>query len=709
MTLTAGRSLFDAVKECNLREVLEQRGYAFKAGRDNFFAENPIRPDDRTSSIRVIPDNPARYFDFGSNEGGDLIDFLQAAEGMTLEQAREEAAELLGVTYHSSGLERVTLNGSDVSPLTNVKAESEGGRPPGATSQKVHTGKSRAEGPPAPANYDALVEAAHQALLTGTSSAAQEARDYLKQRGLDPHTEGYSAVRAARVGVIDNTVTLPANMQRHTFAGRLIFPYFDGTGSAVFLNARAPANVDQASRFRKPAGAKQEILFNHQAALGSEKLVITEGELDALSILQATGGSVPAVATGGAGIVRPEALQDLTRHADALLLAFDNDDAGLEAIATTRAALGAFAGITRTLTMPEGSNDPNAALLEHGPEVLAGIITAEVQSALEEGAAAFSDTAYLRTQYLEELDRRHSRPFAAYSTGLEPVDALLEGGYSEGLHIIGGITGGGKTSFAVALAARSALEGRPVIYATYEQSKYELWGRLAAHITRFPYGALKRGTYREVNGDALPAAEALQNNKKWSDLLKASEALKVIEAGDALARRTSTATVEYLQSLAERLKRDYGVPPLVIVDYLQRVPAPELQGRDIRERVSHVAGLFQVGLAREVGCPVIALSSLNRESYSKNGVTASLESRLSALKEAGEIEYSAYTVALLSRIPEGSEPANMVPGPADNWRPIMFDLVKHREGGTGETPVMWTPPGDTWAALKGQGKGGFKW
>ena len=69
--------LFEAVRSCDLRSILEAAGYTFKPGREGFLTENPTR-DERTSSIRVRLDAPHRWHDFGADRGGDLIDFLQA-------------------------------------------------------------------------------------------------------------------------------------------------------------------------------------------------------------------------------------------------------------------------------------------------------------------------------------------------------------------------------------------------------------------------------------------------------------------------------------------------------------------------------------------------------------------------------------------------------------------------------------------------------
>lgn len=653
---------YHAVRALDLRAFLESQGYLLR--RDGFFAENPLRSE-KTSSIHVRTDAPSRWHDFGSGDGGDLIDFLEVAESLDKESATIRAAELLG-----------TRNGS------SARARPRPSTPPGDASLKPDTAKREPV-----QTFDDVVDQAHEALFLGESPDAARAWAYLEQRGISPAT-----AKAARLGVVDDSVSLPESMTRGAFSSRIVFPYLDRAGRPVFLNARSAHDVDDDYRFRKPRDARQTVPYNAPAlARANGYAVIVEGELDALSLLEALGPDAPVIGTGGGGW-RDAYLDALPDQLEHVFLLFDADAAGEGFTEAARTALEARGITAKALTLPNGSKDANDALRDVGADALRQHVDRQIAAVIN---ASTSDATYLTTTFLEELDRRHARPHAAYTTTLDQVDRLLDGGYHEGLHVVGGITGGGKTSYALRVSLENALQGRHVIYASYEQSKLELWARLASAVTTLPYSALKRGTYHERDGSTAPAGTLLQQHDAWSTLLKASERLVILEAGDALSRRDSEHTVEALQRLALRLKADTGVPPLIVVDYLQRVPAKDLTGRDIRERVAYVAGLLQVGLAREVGSPVLALSSLNRASYQQGG-KLSPEQRLSSLKESGELEYSAYTVALLYGLQEGQEPEGFTPGALDKWKPMVLDLVKNREGAIGDTPVRWTPIGDQW-------------
>jgi replicative DNA helicase len=121
---------------------------------------------------------------------------------------------------------------------------------------------------------------------------------------------------------------------------------------------------------------------------------------------------------------------------------------------------------------------------------------------------------------------------------------------------------------------------------------------------------IKRGTYDGLGTATLVSSE-LRASEGWGQLERAARHLRVVEGGDALSRTEGAYTVDVLARAAERMAETSGAPPLIILDYLQRMPVPaELRIKDTRERVSYVAGQLQVTLARGLGCPVLALSSV---------------------------------------------------------------------------------------------------
>lgn len=646
-----------ALQRHDLAEVLRARGYVIRADRK--IEPNPLR-EDPNPSLHVGGKEQHRWFDFGTREGGDLIDFLIQAEGMTQGDAVREAERILNVTE----------------------------QPQKSASLKSHTAKSELV-----QDYTETMRQAHKALTSGTTKTAHEARAYLKHRGIDLENGSLELATLSGLGVIDETVKLPEGLNEATYRGRITFPYVSNE-RVPFFNARAIGEVDQTEKFRKPSGASQNLAFlSNRVDPEKGYVILVEAELDALSVLRILGTDAPVLAAGG-GYVKPDHLANVKRHANVIFTLYDADAAGDKFRAAAETALESFGGKVRHLHLPGGAKDVNEALSASQRGELHENLTEYLEQQIRTGLNV-SDELYI-AEYLKDLAERYDRKHVNFPTGLATIDALLDGGYSEGLHVLGGITGGGKTSFALRLSLNNALQGRPVLYATFEQSKRELWNRIAAALTGLPFQALKSGRYIDRDGEYV-TANVLEQHAQFHQVKNAAKTLVIVEAGDALSMKESVATVDDLHRIAASMKREHGIAPLVVIDYLQRMPAPLLAGRDVRERVAHAAGLLQVGLARELGATVLALSSLNRDGYKIDTGKTTANAGLAALKEAGEVEYTAHTVSLLTGFEEGAEPAGLMPPRQASWKPKTLQIVKNREGRLGEALLKFEPRGENWS------------
>ena len=122
----------------------------------------------------------------------------------------------------------------------------------------------------------------------------------------------------------------------------------------------------------------------------------------------------------------------------------------------------------------------------------------------------------------------------------------------------------------------------------------------------------------------------------------------------------------------------------------------------MRERLDYVAGQLQVNVARAVGCPILAISSINRINYQVLPKEP-LEGRLTCFKESGGLEYAAYTAALLYKLPDAKRGINFSPGMMGGFEPMVVDYVKNREGKTDRFAVRWEPAKGTWSGAQAYG------
>ena len=663
-------TLYEVLKTHDLRELLRVRGVTV----DPTGKTAATWRGERTPSVQVYRDH---WRDYGADEGGDLIDWLEQAEGMDKEGAWAEAARAVGFRPDDNGDYRPrTPSGTPVSSDNKLYRKGPSQQP--VTLSWVHE----------------LVIQAHEALVREESDAARSARLYFEGRGLG------ELVEALRLGVVDESVKVPgAGRGLDRWRGRAVIPTWDGPQAVWFkardLSGRSADELKAAgvNKYDGPSGSTPAP-FNPaglERAREAGFVVLCEGEVDAASLLAAFGAAYPVLGLPGGNL--PEGWVERVAAAGVpVYLAMDPDAAGARHAEGLEKKLGGLGVRLYRLRLMADLND---TLLQHGDK-FSELFNALLENATREN---LSDLLYIREGWLDELDARARRPHATYTTGLEALDTLLDGGYAEGLHLLGGITGGGKTSFALQVATHNAAAGRPVIFASYEQPRLELWARIAAGLTDVPYTAIKRGTYDE-RGQKLLTSSVLRSDGGWGKLEAVAKHLKIVEGGDALSRSTSAYTVEALVTTARAIAEEHGAPPLIIIDYLQRVPAPaELKIREVRERVGYTAGLLQMHLARDVGCPVLALSSIGRDSYKLQGEP--LETRLASFKEAGELEYTCYTALLIYGLSDDLQGRlDLTPGMMSTFKPMTLDLVKNREGGIGRAGVQWHIARGAWNGAK---------
>jgi len=225
---------------------------------------------------------------------------------------------------------------------------------------------------------------------------------------------------------------------------------------------------------------------------------------------------------------------------------------------------------------------------------------------------------------------------SAVSTGYPPLDDELNGGVRDGeLILIGGRPSMGKTAFALNVSRNVAVNrdplrggGRAVIVYSLEMGAMALGMRIVSSESNVPLRMLRSHHLpdEQINmmADVMHRFTYDEGMRLWID--------------DRPSR-----TLEDIRASARQFKREHG-EIVVVLDYLQIV-AQSGRGRDDEGRhVSRVsAGLKQ--LAKELNCPVIALSQLNRSLEQR----ASKRPILADLRESGTLEQDADIILFLYR------------------------------------------------------------
>ena len=173
-----------------------------------------------------------------------------------------------------------------------------------------------------------------------------------------------------------------------------------------------------------------------------------------------------------------------------------------------------------------------------------------------------------------------------------------------------------------------------------------------------------------VGGQRAPRQHPQRQTCPEDDWPRITGATKQLQDAKIFIDDTPALTPTELRARARRIKREHGLD-LIVVDYLQLMSVPGTKENRATEISEISRGLK--ALAKEIHCPVIALSQLNR------GVEQRENKRpvMSDLRESGAIEQDADMILLIYR-EEVYNKETPKKGVAD------IDLAKHRNGETGD-------------------------
>lgn len=400
--------------------------------------------------------------------------------------------------------------------------------------------------------------------------------------------------------------------------------------------ARRTDTDESSDKVRKVGSAH---LFNPEALYNTTHKVIfiTEGEIDALSIIDAGGEAVGLGGTSGATRLI-KYLKGNGKPAAPLVLALDNDEAGKEAAAKLSAELEALGYVYGKDYYSESVNiygtckDANEALT-HNREGLAALIDAMevVPEAERQRAAALYKTEYnavaAADSFINDVKQRH---FEAIKSGFRNLDEILDGGLYPGLYFIGALSSLGKTTYTLQLADQVAEQGHDVLIFSLEMSKQEL---IAKTLSRYTYQLSKPNTNKAKTTRALLDGKRYENyNAETLNLIEAAidkykkaaaEHLYIIEG------QGNIGTAEVRAAVENHIEQT-GNTPLIIIDYLQMLAPAEVRASDKQNTDKAVLELKR--LSRDTDSVVIAISSFNRSSYAD-------DAEMSSFKESGAIEY----------------------------------------------------------------------
>ncbi|QEQ95915.1 replicative DNA helicase [Neptunomonas concharum] len=221
----------------------------------------------------------------------------------------------------------------------------------------------------------------------------------------------------------------------------------------------------------------------------------------------------------------------------------------------------------------------------------------------------------------------NSDQLTGVTTGFDDLDDRTAGMQPSDLIIVAARPSMGKTTFAMNLVENALMaEERPVLVFSLEMPADQLISRMLSSIGKIDQTKVRTGQLDE------------------EDWPKLTTAVNMLRDKPLFIDDTSGISPNEMRTRARRIVREHGDLSMIMVDYLQLMQIKTGKSSSRAEEISEISRSLKA-LAKEMNCPVIALSQLNR----------SLENRPnkrpvnSDLRESGAIEQDADVIMFIYR------------------------------------------------------------
>jgi replicative DNA helicase len=261
---------------------------------------------------------------------------------------------------------------------------------------------------------------------------------------------------------------------------------------------------------------------------------------------------------------------------------------------------------------------------------------------------------------LKDLEDTSRAPgeLSGYSSGYPRLDTFLLGMQPGQLIVLAARPGMGKTSLALNIGVRSTkISKLPMVMFSLEMLDKEISMRILSSEAKVDSKRLRTKNFLDT------------------DLRSIGKAIQELTSLPVFINDDGNTTVLDIQSYCRKIKAEYGLG-LVIIDYLQLMRSHT--GNPSREQqISEISRSLKA-MAKELQCPVVALSQLNRSVESR----PDKRPNTADLRESGAIEQDADVVMMIYR-DDFYHKDSKEPGVAE------VIVAKNRAGETGTVKLAW--------------------
>ncbi len=270
----------------------------------------------------------------------------------------------------------------------------------------------------------------------------------------------------------------------------------------------------------------------------------------------------------------------------------------------------------------------------------------------------------LTKDYFQRLEKMQNskEKIVGVGTGFKEIDDVTGGLKPGQLVLIAARPSMGKTALALNIAKNTAIKyGNCVAVFSLEMSKEEVMGRLIGSEARIDITRLSTGKIED------------------GEFIKLTDAASRLSDSMIFVDETSAITPGEIRAKCRRIKAQYGRLDLVVVDYIQIMRTSlNSKSQNREQEISEISRTLK-SIARELPCPIIALSQLNREADKR---THSKKPVLADLRESGALEQDADIVMFIYR--------DEFYNPDSEWKGLAEVIIsKNRSGPTKNVQLTW--------------------
>lgn len=391
--------------------------------------------------------------------------------------------------------------------------------------------------------------------------------------------------------------------------GTIVFPFFDENNNLQFVKYRNPKPANGQSKEWAEKNCKPILFGMAQCNLTNKTLIITEGQIDSLSVAQAGFENAVSVPTGAKGFTWVPHCWNWMQNFDKIIVFGDHEN-GYITLYNELADRFKFKVWHVREEDYKDCKDANEILQKYGPEQIRKCIENAEQLPISR-AIALSSVERINPYDLEKLP-----------TGINNVDELLCGGLPFGqVVLLTGKAGDGKSTFASQLLL-SALQNDYKCFAYSGELPNYMFRSWIDFQAAGPDGCVEKWTKWSYDRPHEVKQKALEKISKWYE-----DKIWLYDNSDF-----NTENDESLTTLLEQIINQYGVRVILIDNLMTALDLEKGLGTDKYERQSlFIKKMARLALQYDV---LIILVAHKRKDNGYNDVNESVSGSLDIINLA---------------------------------------------------------------------------